>query len=220
MRLNPPKLTGDRAQHLASRRELDIHQLLGRAVPGELVVDRRRVIHAVDDRHVLVVIEMLAELFETAVQVADVRDRADDALAVEFKDESQGRMRRRMLRAKIERPSIPPALGAFGKEFGGRLLERVRHKVRDYSGEARSCQTSRIVLEHVADIGLTNACSSALTPSMDRDRSLLRRMCELDCRLLLASVDEDRAGSESIFAGLRKRARRSRCSACSWPSPP
>ena len=111
---------------LRARRELDAHQLLGRPVPGELVVDRRRVVHPVDDRDVLVVVEVLAELLEAGVQVADVRRAMDDALAVEFEHEAQRRVRGRVLRAEVERPAIPSIsaeqLGAVSLLVGRRHL--------------------------------------------------------------------------------------------------
>ena len=56
----------DDADVLAARRQLDAQQLLDRVVPGDLVGDRRDVVHAVDDRDVLVVVEVLAELLEAA----------------------------------------------------------------------------------------------------------------------------------------------------------
>ena len=128
MRLDPPQLASDRAQHLASRRQFDPHQLFGRAMPRQFVVDRRGIIHPIDDRDVLVVIEVLAELFEAAVQIADVRRALDDAFAVEFQDEAQRRVGRGVLRAEIQRPAISATLRAFRKQFRRRLLERVRHK--------------------------------------------------------------------------------------------
>ena len=98
-------------------------------VPGQLVVDRRGVVHPIDDRDVLVVVQVLAELFEAAVQVADVRRAADDALAVELEHEAQRRVRRGVLRAEVERPAVlphrprrrhrDPGLGVeFGRGFG------------------------------------------------------------------------------------------------------
>ena len=49
---------------------------------------------------------MLAELLETAMQVADVRDRIDNFLAVERQHQPQRRVRRGMLRAEVERPQV------------------------------------------------------------------------------------------------------------------
>ena len=102
----PHQLRQDRAQVLAPRRELDAQQLLDRVVPGDLVRHRRDVVHPVDDRHVLVEVEVFAELLEPAVQIADVRHRIDDSLAVERQNQPQRRVRGRMLRTEIQRPQI------------------------------------------------------------------------------------------------------------------
>jgi hypothetical protein len=53
--------------------ELDAEQLLDRREPAHLVGDRADVVHPVDDRDVLVEVEVLAELLEPAVQEPDVR---------------------------------------------------------------------------------------------------------------------------------------------------
>ena len=104
--VQPHQLGQDRPQILAPRRQLDAQQLLDRMMPGDLVRHRRDVIHPVDDRHVLVEVEMLAQLLEPAVQVADVRHRVDDLLAVEREHQAQRRVRRRMLRTEVERPQV------------------------------------------------------------------------------------------------------------------
>src|SRR5262249_53054365 len=103
---DPAQFVEQRPQILAARRQLDAHQLLDRPVPGDLVADRRDVVHPVDDRDVLVEIEILAEFFEAGVEKTDVRHRLDDGLAVEGENEAQGRMRGRMLWAEIERPEV------------------------------------------------------------------------------------------------------------------
>ena len=51
-------------------------------------VDGGRVVHAVDDGDVLVVVEVFAELFESAVEVADMGGALDDSFAVEFQDQA------------------------------------------------------------------------------------------------------------------------------------
>ena len=106
MIVQPHQLGQNRPQILAPRRQLDAQQLLDRMMPGDLVRQRRDVVHPVDDRHVLIEVEMLAQLLEPAVQIADVRHRIDDPLAVERQHEPQRRVRRRMLRTEIERPQI------------------------------------------------------------------------------------------------------------------
>ena len=75
-------------------------QLLDRVVPGHLVHRRADVVLAVGDRDVLVEVQVLAELLEPRVQVADVGRRLDDPLAVELQDQAQGRVRGGVLRAR------------------------------------------------------------------------------------------------------------------------
>ena len=68
----------------------------------DLVGDRRDVVHPVDDRHVLVEVEIFAEFLEAGVQVADVGHGLDDGLAVECEDEAQCGVRGRVLRAEVQ----------------------------------------------------------------------------------------------------------------------
>src|SRR3954447_13060031 len=101
MVVQPHELTHDGPHILAARRQLDPQQLLDCMEPRYLIRDRRNVIHPIDDRDILVEVEVLAELFETAVQIADIWHRIDDALTVECQNYPQGRVRRRMLRPKV-----------------------------------------------------------------------------------------------------------------------
>jgi len=109
VRLDAPQFTGDGAQHLAARRELDAHQPLRSAVPGEFVVDGAGVVHAVDDGDVLVVIKMFTQFLEAGVEVADVRRAAEDAFTVELEDESQGGVGGGVLGPKLRVQRLPPS---------------------------------------------------------------------------------------------------------------
>ena len=86
---DPGQLGDDHPDVLAPRRQLDVQQLLDRMVPGHLVHRRADVVLAVDDRHVLVEVQVLAELLEPRMQVADVGRCLDDPLAVELEDQPQ-----------------------------------------------------------------------------------------------------------------------------------
>ena len=97
---DPRQLGDDHPDVLAARGQLDVQQLLDRMVPGHLVHRRADVVLAVDDRHVLVEVEVLAQLLEARVQVADVGRGLDDPLAVELEDQPQGRVGGGMLRAR------------------------------------------------------------------------------------------------------------------------
>ena len=123
---DPRQLADDHADVLAARRQLDAQQLLDRVVPGHLVHRRADVVLAVDDRDVLVEVQVLAELLEARVQVADVGRRLDDPLAVELEDQAQRRVRGGVLRPEVERPGEPasPRCPSFG------FVEQVgRHRV-------------------------------------------------------------------------------------------
>ncbi len=96
----------DRPQILAPRSDFDPQQLFDRMMPGDFVGQRRDVIHPVDNRDVLIEVQMLAQLFEAGMQIADVRNRIDNRLAIQRQNQPQRGMGRRMLRAEIQRPEI------------------------------------------------------------------------------------------------------------------
>ena len=121
---DPRQLGDDHADVLAARGQLDVQQLLDRVVPGHLVHRRADVVLAVDDRHVLVEVEVLAQLLEAGVQIADVGRGLDDPLAVELEDQPQGRVGGGMLRPEVERPGGLLRLG---------LAARVRRAIRSTS---------------------------------------------------------------------------------------
>ena len=62
----------------------------------------------------LVVVVVLGQLLEARVQVADVGNRVDDPFAVQLEHDAQRRVRRRVLRAEVERPEII----LFGRRCG------------------------------------------------------------------------------------------------------
>ena len=130
----PHQFGSDDANRLAAGRNLDAHQLLDGHVPGHVVRDGRNVVHPVRDRHVLVVVELFAELLETGVQIADVRNRIDDPFAFELEHQAQGRMRGRMLRTEIHRPQIRLRLIAYNLVESGRCQ---RHNESAIKGSFR-----------------------------------------------------------------------------------
>ena len=86
-------------------------------VPSDFVGHRRDVIHPVDDRHVLVVVEDLGQLFKTAVQKTDIWLGIDDHLAVEFQYQSQGRVGCRVLRTEVQCPQAFAVAGIQVRRF-------------------------------------------------------------------------------------------------------
>ncbi len=69
---------------------------------GEIITHRRDIIHAVGNGHDLVVGAIFAELFKAVMEVADLRDAADNTLAIQFKHEPQGAVGGGMGRPEIE----------------------------------------------------------------------------------------------------------------------
>ena len=113
------QLRDDRADRPAAGREIDAEQFLHGVVPGHVVGHRGDVVHAVGDRHILVVREVLTDLLKARMQVAHFRHGVDDPLAVEFEHEPQRGVRRRVLWAEVERPEI--VLGTLGRRIGRRI---------------------------------------------------------------------------------------------------
>ena len=143
--VNAHQLGEDGADVLAARRQLDAQQLLDGVVPGDLVGDRRDVVHPIDDGDVLVEVEVFAELLEATVQVADVGHRLDDRLAVEGEEQAQRGVRGRVLRAEVERPEVLL------------LGDLVGQRCRAFPGAWRSLRISQI-----ADCNVQIASSAML----------------------------------------------------------
>ena len=104
--VNPHQLGKNRADVAAPRGDLDSEQLLDGVEPGNLVRDRRDVVHPIDDRHVLVVREVLAQLLEAAVQIADVGNGFHDPFTVQREHQPQRRVRCGVLRTEVQGPEI------------------------------------------------------------------------------------------------------------------
>ena len=92
----------DHAQHLAALGDLDAEQPLGAERERDVVARRVEIVLAVGPRDDLIVLAVLADLLEAAVQVADVRNAAHDRLAVELEHEAQHAVRRRVLRPDVD----------------------------------------------------------------------------------------------------------------------
>ena len=91
------------ADVLRAHRHVDAEQLLDRQAVGVLVAHHRHVVEPVHVRQRLDVGARLGELLGRAVQQADVRVGALDHLAVELEHQAQHAVRRRMLRAEVQR---------------------------------------------------------------------------------------------------------------------
>ena len=88
---------------LRPHRRLDAEQRLDRAHVGVLVAHHRHVVEPVHVADRLVERLGLGQLFGTAMQQPDVRIGALDHFAVHLEHEAQHAVRRRMLRAEVDR---------------------------------------------------------------------------------------------------------------------
>ena len=105
----------------------DAHQLLHRQSEGHVVGHGGEVVGAVGERDDLIVVPVLAELLETRVEVADVRDTALDRLALELDHQSEHAMSGRMLGADVHQHVL-----------GAEIFVEVRRPVRARSAESVS----------------------------------------------------------------------------------
>ena len=122
-----------------------------------LLPERVEVVLAVGPRDDLVVLAVLADLLEAAVQIADVRDAAHDRLAVELEHQAQHAVRRRVLRPDVDEHVLAVEL----------RLERGRRLQRD--GRCRSRPST-------SGVRCGRPCaSSPVVDERDFDRALRRR---------------------------------------------
>ena len=91
------------ADVLGADRDLEAQQLLDREHEAVLHAHRRAIIEPVEIRQRLGVGLVLDQLLGAAVEQADMRIDALDDLAVELHDQAQHAVRRRMLRAEVDR---------------------------------------------------------------------------------------------------------------------
>jgi hypothetical protein len=104
--MHPHEFCEDCSKITASGCEFDTQQFLDGVVPGDFIGQWRQVIHPIDDGHILVEVQMLAQFLEAAVQVADVRNGIENFFAVEREHEPQRGVSRGVLRAEVQRPDV------------------------------------------------------------------------------------------------------------------
>ncbi len=103
MRRDSIELRRDHATVLAAMRHFDSRELLARHAPTLVGEHRAHVIDAIGVRHEAVVADLFRNFLDRPMQVADVGDRLAHHLAVGPHHEAQHPVRRRMLRAHVER---------------------------------------------------------------------------------------------------------------------
>ena len=116
MRQNPANLAKQNPQKLAAPRHFEPDQFLDREAKGMFLIHRRDIVEPIEVRYVLQISAGLHQLLSATMKEADVRVDAFDNFAVEFENEPQDSMRRRMLRAKIDR-KIADRIIAHGSDL-------------------------------------------------------------------------------------------------------
>ncbi len=101
------------ARPLRERRNFEAQQLFRRQAVHQVVRKRRQVVDAVRQRHALLIGLDLEFLFDAGMQIADIRSGFEDRFAVEFQQQTQHAMGRRVLRPHVEHHGARPAGLAF-----------------------------------------------------------------------------------------------------------
>jgi hypothetical protein len=97
MRHDPRQLGRDNAENLTALRDLDSEQSLRTERERDVVADRVEIIFAIGPADYLVVLPILADLLESAVEITDVGNATDDRFSIELEHQSQNTMRSRVL---------------------------------------------------------------------------------------------------------------------------
>ena len=121
MAVDAGQLGEHHAHPLRLRGDLHAEQLLHREHIDEIVREVGEVIHAVRKRDHLLVGLHLALLFDAGVKVADIGLRCNNGFAVEFEQNAQDTVRRRVLRTHVEGHQFVVWRALIGLRFDFRL---------------------------------------------------------------------------------------------------
>src|SRR5207237_6697577 len=102
VRDDPGQFAGDDTQNFASLGHIDSEQAFSAERERDVVADRVQVVFAVGPADDLIVLAVLADLLEAAMQIADVWNAPHDRLSIELQNEAKNAVRRRMLRAEVD----------------------------------------------------------------------------------------------------------------------
>src|SRR5687767_10561315 len=132
MRDDARQLRRDDPQHGAAFGDLDPEETFRAECEGDVVPDRVEVVLAIGPRDDLVVLPVLPDLLEAAVQVADVGNASHDGLAVELEHQPEYAVRRGVLRADVDQHVLAAELGLEHRGLldGDRRPTRVGHQWR------------------------------------------------------------------------------------------
>ena len=123
---DPVELGREDADVLGAARDLDVHQLLEGEDRRPLVEQRADVLERVRVADRLVVVGVLAQLLDAAMEVAEDRVEVDDLLAVELEDDPEHAVGRRVLRAHVDEHLAVAERVELGLALGPRRVRRDR----------------------------------------------------------------------------------------------
>ena len=168
---DPVELGREDPDVLGPARDLDVHQLLEGEDRGPLVEQRADVLERVRVADRLVVVRVLAQLLDAAMEIAEHRVEVDDLFAVELQDDAEDAMGRWMLRAHVDEhlavaervelgfPLRPRRVRGDGLEDANVAVERDPGVVRGLVGGADG---------HRSRSGSVRPASGARAPSWGR----------------------------------------------------
>src|SRR5215211_3228036 len=111
MRDDSRELACNYTQDSAALRDVYAPQTLGAECKRDIVADRVEVVLAVGPRDDLIVLAVLSDLLEAAVEIADVRDAPNDRLALELENQAKHAVGCGVLRAQVDQHMICRELG-------------------------------------------------------------------------------------------------------------
>ena len=121
---DPVELGREDADVLGPARDLDVHQLLEGEDRRPLVEQRADVLERVRVADGLVVVGVLAQLLDAAMEVAEDRIEVDHLLAVELEDHPQHAVGRGMLRPHVDEHLAVAERVELGLALGPRRVRR------------------------------------------------------------------------------------------------
>ena len=121
---DPVQLSRQHPDVLRAPRHLDVEQLLERHDAGPFAEEGADVLEGVEIADRLVVVGVLAQLLDAAVEVAEDRIEVDDLLAVELEHDAQHAVGRGMLRSHVEEHLAVAERVELGLALGPRRVRR------------------------------------------------------------------------------------------------
>ena len=199
---DPVELRREDADVLGAARDLDVEQLLEGHDAGPLAEQRADVLERVEVADRLVVVGVLAELLDAAVEVAEDRVEVDDLLAVELEDDPQHAVGRRVLGAHVDEHLAVAERVELGLALGPRRVRRDRLEDAELAVE----RDARVV--GGGSVGGRSVIGRRASAQLDA-----RRTSAVAGALRRACGSAPSAGRRRPASARRRRAGRSPCAA-------